>query len=602
MPLLLALAQPALPVDYRHALIVLIDDLGTDKVGTYADDVENASETRPSTPTLDLLAEAGVRFSDAWATPSCSPTRASLLTGEHPFRHGIGLRLDEDDENGLPTDRATLPQLARDAGLSTGLFGKWHLGDSDETPTAATAAFDHAEPAIDAGFQWYQGGIPETSYASWLYVQSVPDATMSSGYATSAVVSTTGNTQQTTDDALAWMRDQVDAGQRHLTVVAYNMPHSLDGGSGPSWADAVSSCGGTPARGELQNHRLAVACMDDELRTLLDGTPELEETVVFVLGDNGTPNAVAEGNFRDGRGKGTVYENGVRVPFFVADGQALRDTLDAGGTPPSGGVYGIDAGTVVADPVSVVDIYATLVELLELDSGTCTLHQDCGRDSLSLGGALVSGVPERTTNWVEQYSVVADGAIGEGAVRVGNYKLVVATNRNNPICRAYELYDLATDRWEQTDLFEDPAYADVRTELMAEVETWADLMAGTDQDWLGWEDCCYTTETWYDGRDTDCDGASDYDQDGDGDDAAAWGGVDCDDRDPTVHPGALEVWYDGVDQDCDGRNDYDRDGDGVRSSHFGGTDCDDGNRRVFPGARELRGDGRDQDCDGSDLS
>jgi hypothetical protein len=66
----------------------------------------------------------------------------------------------------------------------------------------------------------------------------------------------------------------------------------------------------------------------------------------------------------------------------------------------------------------------------------------------------------------------------------------------------------------------------------------------------------------YDGVDSDCDGASDFDADGDGHASSAWGGDDCDDTNASVHPGAADTWYDGVDSDCDGASDYDADRDG----------------------------------------
>jgi hypothetical protein len=102
-------------------------------------------------------------------------------------------------------------------------------------------------------------------------------------------------------------------------------------------------------------------------------------------------------------------------------------------------------------------------------------------------------------------------------------------------------------------------------------------------------------EIWYDGVDGDCDGASDYDQDGDGHDSDAYEGDDCDDLDPAVSPSADEVWYDGVDGDCDGADDYDQDGDGWRED----VDCDDTDPEVFPGAEEIWYDGVDGDCDGA---
>ncbi len=105
-------------------------------------------------------------------------------------------------------------------------------------------------------------------------------------------------------------------------------------------------------------------------------------------------------------------------------------------------------------------------------------------------------------------------------------------------------------------------------------------------------------ERWYDGWDQDCDGASDYDQDGDGYDSLDYGGEDCDDTDPSVHPGVYDAPWDGVDADCSGGSDSDHDGDGYDAEQVGGDDCDDLDPDVNPDAVEQWYDGVDQDCSG----
>jgi hypothetical protein len=106
---------------------------------------------------------------------------------------------------------------------------------------------------------------------------------------------------------------------------------------------------------------------------------------------------------------------------------------------------------------------------------------------------------------------------------------------------------------------------------------------------------------WYDGLDADCGGEDDYDADGDGDQSADWGGYDCDDTDPGISSLATETWYDGVDTDCSGGSDYDADADGYESDAYvaGGGDCDDANSAANPGMTEICENGFDDDCDGS---
>jgi len=106
-------------------------------------------------------------------------------------------------------------------------------------------------------------------------------------------------------------------------------------------------------------------------------------------------------------------------------------------------------------------------------------------------------------------------------------------------------------------------------------------------------------ETWYDGVDEDCDGASDYDADGDGFEGGSSVSLDCDDEDAEISPDAPETWYDGVDEDCSGGSDYDADGDGHDDRDWGGDDCDDTDSEVSPDADEVWYDGVDEDCDGA---
>ncbi|MEZ4237567.1 MAG: MopE-related protein [Myxococcota bacterium] len=102
-------------------------------------------------------------------------------------------------------------------------------------------------------------------------------------------------------------------------------------------------------------------------------------------------------------------------------------------------------------------------------------------------------------------------------------------------------------------------------------------------------------DAWYDGVDSDCDGADDCDRDRDGYPIVGVSACtadlllppyDCDDTNGAINPGAYDAWYDGVDSNCDGADDCDQDGDGYAAENAacGGEDCDDTNPRRYPGA------------------
>jgi len=471
--------------DFDHALIIIVDDVGTDKIGAYAADVANPGEDRPDTVNVDLLAGAGVRFSDAWASPSCSPTRAMVYSGEYAYRNGVGAVIKEGSSTRLGTSRSSLAKLATDAGLKAGLFGKWHVGETSTTPDAPTSlALSYKEYPIQVGFSYFAGNMDGelSSYTNWLYTQSAPSGT-SSRYSTTATTVTTSATDRTTDDAEAWMSTQSSLRKRRLTVVSYNMPHATKNSSGNwTWQDAASSCGVSPTSDEVANYRAAAECMDDEIAELLAGTPDLDRTLVIMLGDNGTEAAVTEGRFDDGRGKSTVYESGVRVPFIVADGAAVEAAL-AGASGGGSGL--VDVGAVSPDPASVVDIYATVADFLGLSSSSCTVGVSCARDSVSLRSVLQGGAPSRDEVWTETFSRNSAGKYtGSAALRFGDYKLVVRVSSAASPCRSYELYDLTADRWEEQDLADDPAYADELDTLVDLLDQHATTMSSASVKWL----------------------------------------------------------------------------------------------------------------------
>ena len=104
-----------------NVLVLLMDDVGIDKVAAYD------GPYAPPTPTLDRLAAEGVRFTRAYASPVCSPTRGILLTGQHARRNDLGWIVDTGDRDGiLPLSATTIPE-ALPASWANSAVGKWHL-------------------------------------------------------------------------------------------------------------------------------------------------------------------------------------------------------------------------------------------------------------------------------------------------------------------------------------------------------------------------------------------------------------------------------------------------------------------------------------------
>lgn len=134
-----------------NILLIVADDLGYTDLGVFGGEIE--------TPHLDALAREGLIFSQFYASPMCSPTRAMLLSGMDNHRAGLGTLHEKiaDNQRGqpgfegyLPARVASLPELLAAAGYRAYMTGKWHLGEDEHTSPAA-AGFDRSFALVESG-------------------------------------------------------------------------------------------------------------------------------------------------------------------------------------------------------------------------------------------------------------------------------------------------------------------------------------------------------------------------------------------------------------------------------------------------------------------
>jgi arylsulfatase A-like enzyme len=119
-----------------NIIVILADDLGNADLGYRGSDIK--------TPNIDKLAGEGVQLESFHGMPVCTPARAALMTGRYPMRYGLQtLVIFPNHRYGLPTDEWTLPQALKEAGYSTAMVGKWHLGHADQKYWPQNRGFDH---------------------------------------------------------------------------------------------------------------------------------------------------------------------------------------------------------------------------------------------------------------------------------------------------------------------------------------------------------------------------------------------------------------------------------------------------------------------------
>jgi arylsulfatase A-like enzyme len=435
--LFLFCAPPA--IAKPNIILILADDLGWRDVGF------NDSEIQ--TPHLDGLAEKGRQLTHFYAHPTCSPTRASLMTGQSALRLGVTLPFSKLNPTGLPIDRTLLPQFLQQHGYQTALAGKWHLGPRNKAYLPNARGFESFYGHVTGGVGYWDhvhGG-----HYDW---QRDGVTSRDEGYATHLV----------TDEALRVLRTR-DKSKPLFLYLAYGAPHLPN--EAPADALAQYRHIGSEKR---RTHAAMVSEMDAGIGRVLKELAAQgmsDDTLIMFMSDNGgltqdrilppiayhlldgmervfgtpLPIRVLEFirvNVHDGAadngqlrgGKGSVLEGGIRVPALIHWPSQLK-----------AGVYD--------ERMHVTDVLPTIMQAV-------TGSADVGQlvDGQSRWPSLALGAPMGPSPFV------AVGADGKALFR-GRWKLIERASGE------VELYDIADDPLEERNL------APAKPEITAQLQT-----------------------------------------------------------------------------------------------------------------------------------
>ncbi len=290
-----------------NVVLIVSDDQGYGDIGCYG------TEPDPRTPHLDALAASGARFTDFYCpAPMCSPTRASLLTGRHPYRCGVPYVVDSaPGVVGLAGSETTLAEMLQAAGYRTGLIGKWHLGAAPESLPNAQGFdefFGFRSGCIDYyshRFYWGLGAGRPSFHDLYRNEEEIDE---SGEYATHLI----------TREAVRFIREQQE--DPFFLMASYNAPHY------PMHAPAkYLGRFAHAADPERRLHLAMAAAMDDgvgEIVAALDERGLRRDTLVFFQSDNGA--TIEDRAGRGGRNtpfrgfKFSLFEGGIRVPAIAS--------------------------------------------------------------------------------------------------------------------------------------------------------------------------------------------------------------------------------------------------------------------------------------------
>ena len=204
---MLAHAEP-LAGSRPNIIVMMTDDQGYAPVGRHG-------HPWIQTPNLDKMYDASLRFDRFLVSPTCSPTRSAMMSGRHPMKNGVTHTILERERMALSTE--TLPQVLKKAGYTTGIFGKWHLGDEEAYQPHKRGfdeAFIHGAGGIGQAYACSCADAPDNKYFDPV-IRHNGSFVKTHGYCTDLFFTA----------ALGWIKQVKDKGTPFFAYIATNAPH-----------------------------------------------------------------------------------------------------------------------------------------------------------------------------------------------------------------------------------------------------------------------------------------------------------------------------------------------------------------------------------------
>ena len=382
------------------------------------------------TPALDNFAAESVRFNNFYVSPVCAPTRSSLMTGRYSLRTGV-----RDTYNGgaiMASSEVTIAEMLKQANFTTGIFGKWHLGDNYPS-RPSDQGFDESLIHL-AGGMGQVGDFTnyfkkDTSYFDpilWHNNEQKPYK----GYCSDIF----------TENAIEFIENNKN--NPFFCYLSFNAPHNplqvpdeyyqayktLDPTDGIDPELIPNEKISEKTKDNTRKVYAMVTNIDDNLKKLFNKVDELgikDNTIVIFMTDNGPQHARYVAGMK-GR-KSSVYNGGIRVPFFLRFPAMFSGNQE-------------------------VNQFTAHIDLLPTLSKLCNVEMP--RDRKIDGRSFIPSInseklPERSffSYWTRKYPELYNNI----ALQRGQFKLIGKTDYNSPI-ENFELYDTYNDPFEKNNL------------------------------------------------------------------------------------------------------------------------------------------------------